>query len=90
MPRNRNAEDCQNHDEYEKNGSPRCHAKHSSLPNCNFNLCAARRNKNFAVAAYLEPDRNSMQEPIGGLSESDRGGVAIGVFQRQKHVENYK
>jgi hypothetical protein len=33
--------------------------------------------------SYLEPNRNSLQEPIGGRSENDGGGVTIGVFRRQ-------
>ena len=34
-------------------------------------------------AAYLDPNRGSMQKPIGGLS-------VLAVFRNQKHAENAK
>jgi hypothetical protein len=41
-----------------------------------------------AVTAYLEPNRNSLQEPVGGRSETTGGGVPIDAETRQTDVEN--
>jgi hypothetical protein len=41
-----------------------------------------------AVAAYLDPNRNSLQEPRGGRSEKTGGGVRIGAENNQTDVEN--
>jgi hypothetical protein len=40
-----------------------------------------------AQPSYLEPNSGSLQKPIGGLSENDRGGVAIDAENRQNHVK---
>jgi hypothetical protein len=40
--------------------------------------------------SYLEPNGNSLQNPIGGRSEKTGGGVRIGAENRQTDVENTK
>ena len=39
------------------------------------------------LQSYLEPNSNTMQQPIGGLSEKIEDRSAIGGFRNQKHVE---
>jgi hypothetical protein len=39
--------------------------------------------------AYLEPNRGSLQEPIGGMSENDRREVTIDAENNQTDVENW-
>jgi hypothetical protein len=37
--------------------------------------------------AYLEPISDSMQKPIGGLSENDRGRLTINAQNQPNHAE---
>ncbi len=46
--------------------------------------------KQTPTRTYLEPIRNTMQKPIEGLlsnAKNEGGGVTIGAFHNQKHVE---
>jgi len=43
---------------------------------------------NLPTQSYLEPNRNRMQKPIGGLPEKIEGEVRIGAFYNQKNVDS--